>query len=222
MDGMKYPCFLTRSSFADSAAFGKVGYTPHKNQYNLPGIYMNYLSVYKFMHEQGHPAAASKEVPFPSPAGSWNSLWNDGGQDMFAKFSIHISLEQKYNREVYNIADSDKPYSMADRWPVVCSFFGLVGKPPLDENDPEFRMPVDFLEKHSDMVKRLEVEKGVRMQEISLAKGLQVWMERFTANHHLSLDKVRATGFKEQETFEDSWKTAFDKYVAAKRAYYGA
>jgi hypothetical protein len=89
----------------------KVGYTPHKNQYNLPGIYMNYISLYKFMHDQGHPDSEAKDVPLVSPTISYHSVWNDGGQDMFVEFSIYTSLEGKSNNQVYNIAECERPYS---------------------------------------------------------------------------------------------------------------
>jgi hypothetical protein len=46
---------------------------------------------------------------------------------------------------------------MADRWPFVCSLFGLVGVAPLDTQDPKFCMPIDFMEKHSNMVEKLAV-----------------------------------------------------------------
>lgn len=201
----------------------QIGFVPHTNPYNLPGIYMNYLSTYKFMHEQGHPAAASKEIPFPAPPGSYHTVYNDGGQDSFARFSIHLCLhpDAAGNSELYNIGDSSKPANMAERWPFICSLFGLVGVPPIEKLDPKFRLPVSFVEDHSDMVKRLSKEKGVELQGIGMGKGLEGWQELFTFNHDLCLDKARATGFEEETTYQETWRIVFDRYVGAKRAYYG-
>lgn len=184
---------------------------------------MNFLSVYKFLHERGHPDAASTDIPFPAPPSSYHSVFNDGGQDIFARFSIHLCLHPDVagNSEVYNIGDASKPASMADRWPFICSLFGLRGLPSVEKSDPAFVLPVTFVNQHADAVEQLAQERGVHLQEISLGAGLEGWMEHFTFDHHLSLEKARATGFKEELSFQDSWRMVFERYQDAQRCYLG-
>ncbi|KAI1853649.1 hypothetical protein JX266_001633 [Neoarthrinium moseri] len=209
--------------FAEIRCGPVLGFVPHKNPYNLPGIYMNFLSVYKFLQEQGHPDAKSKEVPFPAPPPSYNTLFNDGGQDIFAKFSIYLCVNPEVagNSELYNIGDAAKPVSMADRWPYICSLFDLVGVPPLEKSDPAFVLPVSFVGSHANAVAELNKAKGYELQEIGLDTGLEGWMEHFTFDHHLSLDKAKTAGFEEELSFQDSWRIVFDRYHRAHRCYYG-
>lgn len=186
---------------------------------------MNFLSVYKFLHEQGHPDAKAKEVPFPAPVEAYHTLWNDGGQDIFAEFSIHLCLhpDAAGNSEVYNIGDAAAPASMADRWPVVCALFGLTGVPPVDDaSDPAFVLPAAFVKAHPEAVARLREDKGVVLQEVALGGFLERFGEFFAFHHHFSVDKARRTGFAHELSLEDSWRMVFDRYHKAKRCYYGA
>lgn len=184
---------------------------------------MNFLSLYKFMHETGHPAASSKEVHFPASPGSYRTVYNDGGQDIFARFSIYLCLhpEKAGTSELYNIGDSAVAKSMADRWPFICSLFGLEGKDPLDKSDPRYVLPVSFVVEHADIVERLRQEKGVELQGVGEGLVTEAWMETFTFSHDYCLDKARATGFEDELTIEESWKMVSDRYVVAKRIYLG-
>jgi hypothetical protein len=199
------------------------GFVPHSNPYNLPGLYMNFLSLYTYMHSKSHPSAASKQVPFPSAPASYHSLSNDGGQDIFARFSIHLCLNPSKSGtgELYNIADEPTPRSMADRWPYTCSLFGLEGIPPLPLSDPEDRKAVQFIKKYADQVKLLEEEKGVTLQVVSLDEVLEVWMENFDFDHDLLLGKARGVGFTEEMDYRGSWRIILGRYERAKKAYLG-
>lgn len=200
-----------------------VGFVPHSNPNNMPAVYMNFLSLYKFMHETGHPAASSKDVPFPASSGSYHTLFNDAGQDIFARFSIHLCLhpEQAGTSELYNIGDSAQGRSMADRWPFLCSLFGLEGKDPLEKSDPRYVLPVSFVAEHAGMAERLRREKGVELQGVGQGLVTERWMETFTFDHNFCLEKARATGFEDELTMEESWEMVLDRYVVAERAYCG-
>lgn len=190
---------------------------------------MNFLSLYKFMHDRGHPAAASKVVPFPAAAaGAYHAVFDDGGQDVFAQFSIYLALRQPEQRqargttsgELFNIGDSPTPASMAERWPLMCSLFGLEGAPPLDPDDPGFVLSSAFIAAHADQVERLKEEQGVELQPIGL-DILEGFFQYFTENHNMCLHKAKATGFDGFLPVEESFRLVFDRYVEAKRAYYG-
>ncbi|KAL1963162.1 hypothetical protein VTN77DRAFT_8595 [Rasamsonia byssochlamydoides] len=129
-----------------------VGFVPNDNAYNLAAFFMNYLSLYAYVHGRG------TRVPFPGSPASWDILSNDGGQDIFARFSIHILLhpDKAGNAESYNIADSVKPESFSSRWPLICSYFGLIGEPPLAPDDPNFISPGRFIKEHQKELEEME------------------------------------------------------------------
>ncbi|KAI0161796.1 hypothetical protein GGR52DRAFT_561154 [Hypoxylon sp. FL1284] len=209
--------------FAEVRCGPVLGFVPHKNPYNLAAAFMNFLSVYKLLHEQNHPDAKSDKIPFPSNPESYHSVFQDGGQDIFAQFSIHLCLHPEVagNSEVYNIGDAIKPASMAERWPVMCSLFGLVGLPPLDKSDPAAMLPVTFVKEHPEAVKQLKEEKGVALQEILLEEGMETFGDYFTFDHHFSLDKSRRTGFDGELSVQESWPLVLERYHQAKRCYFG-
>lgn len=199
----------------------QVGFVPNSNPYNFPGLYMNFLSLYKYMHKKGHPDALCGRVPFPSVPSSYHTISNDCNQDIFGRFSIHLCLnpDQAGTGELYNIADESTPRSMADRWPFICSLFGVEGVPAVDPSSPESRTPVRFIRKHLDQLKLLQEEKWVVLQSIGLEEGIEMWMEHLNFNHDLVVDKARATGFSDEMPYKDSWKTVFERYERAKKAY---
>ena len=175
------------------------------------------------MHETGHPEAASSKVPFPSASASYTTVSNDGGQDIFAKFSIHLCLhpDRAGTGELYNVGDESTPRSMAERWPAVCALYGLEGIPPVEPGTREYRTPVKFAKAHPDQVERLKAEKGVELQGIELEVPLEGWMEHFDFDHHLILDKARSTGFSEELSYHEAWRRVFERYARAKKAYLG-
>jgi hypothetical protein len=183
---------------------------------------MNFLSLYTYMH-QGHPDAIAKQVPFPSASASYHSLSNDGGQDIFARFSIHLclNLEKAGTGELYNIADEATPRSMADRWSYACSLFGLEGVPPIDTSDPKYTKAVHFIKTHADQVKSMEEEKGVTLQVVNLDEIVEIWMESFDFDHGLMLEKARGMGFVDELSYRESWRIIVGRYARAKKAYLG-
>lgn len=202
------------------------GFVPHASPYNLPGLYMNFLSLYRWMHEAGHADAASTRVPFPSAPACYHTRSNDGGQDVFARFSLHLCLHaaevEVESGELFNIGDEARPRTFAERWPAVCALYGLEGVAPVEPGSAEYRTPVRFARAHPEEVRRLEEEKGVRLQGIWLEEGLEMWMEHFNFDHDLVLNKARATGFTEELRFDEAWRLVFERYARAKKAYLGS
>lgn len=173
------------------------------------------------MYEQGHPDAASKEVAIPVPEMA-AVTYQDGSQDIFARFSIYLCLhpDKAGNSEVYNIGDSANSQSLNDRWPYMCSLFGLVGLVPTDMKE-EPTHPVAFLD-HADMVERLRDEKGVVLQDVLLGAHARSWGKgaSLTKSRDMCLNKAKAVGFKEETTMQESWKTVLGRYGKSKKAYF--
>lgn len=85
-----------------------------------------------------------------------------------------------------------------------------------------YRTPGKFAKAHPDQVKKLEEEKGVKLQGLYFEEGLEMWMEHFDFNHDLILDKARPTGFNEELTYGEASKKVFDRYARVKKAYLGS
>ncbi|KAF2137357.1 uncharacterized protein K452DRAFT_278583 [Aplosporella prunicola CBS 121167] len=201
-----------------------VGFVPHSSPYNLVGTYGNFLSLYRFMHEKGHPDALSPRVPYPSPGPSFRVLNNEGNQRVFAHFSIHLCLnpQRSGNGELYNIGGETVPVSYGDRWRDIVANFGLEGVDPVDKEDARYLGgAVGFVRSHGDMVEKLRREKGVDLQVITFEDGFDMWMEVFDFDHHLALEKTRSVGFKKEEASKDIWKWVLGIYARAGKQYLG-
>lgn len=185
---------------------------------------MNFLSIYKLMHELGHPDASSKTVPFPGSSEAYHALYNDSSQDIFARFSIYLCLhpEKAGNSELYNIGNSPKGKSMAEHWPFVCLLFGFQGEEPLEQSNRRHVLPASFIAEHNDMAEWLRQEKGVGLQGLSggQVSKREAWRNKFTGlDRNFCLDKAKAAGFQEELTIEESWSIALNRYSKAGKVY---
>lgn len=97
----------------------------------------------------------------------------------------------------------------------------MEGIPPVDTSSGKYRTPASFIKGHPEQIKLLEEEKGITLQGVSPEGGPQTWMERFDFNHDLVIEKAKATGFKEEVSYKETWKTVFGRYEKAKKAYLG-
>lgn len=160
-------------------------------------------------------------MPYPGHPDGWNTLSNDGGQDIFARFSLYLSLnpDKAGASELYNIADTSDGHPMSAKWPAICEYFGLVGVPPLPLGDPAYVSPAQFLEQHKEERRQMENQLGSKIQQVDLMTGLDVWLMNFDFDHHLALDRARSTGFVEEGTPTRSWLQTFDRYRAAKKVW---
>jgi len=177
------------------------------------------------MQEKGHPDAQSSKVPFPSLPSTWSSLSNDVGQDIFARFSIYLSLhpEKAGNAEFYNIADESQPRTYSERWPFVCSLFGLEGTAPVEISSPQSTTPERFLADHSEQIEFLKKEKGIDTQQVLLEQSsLESWATVFALNHEMVIAKAKATGFTEEMSYKQAWETVYRRYERAGKAYFGS
>ena len=178
-------------------------------------------SLYKLMHEFGHPDAASKKLPFPSAPESCTTVSDDGGQDKVARFSMGFCLRSDRARtgELYNIVDEPTPRSMAERWPIVCKRLGLEGMPPMGPGSPKYRTHVKFAKAYPDHVKKLEQEKTVQLQGLRLGEPLERWMEHFDFDLYPVLDNGRSSGFMNEMSFKETWKIVFGRLAEARMGY---
>ena len=190
-----------------------VGYVPNNNVYCLAQTMSIYLSMYKSIEGEG------AECPFPGTEKSWKILSNDSSQDIVARFSIYASLHpEKTGGRAFNVADNDKASSWAQRWPVICAWFGLEGTGPREGAPQPPAYIGQHMEKWQELVKKHGLKKGVMDVELDGGKGGYQYfiMTLFDFDRHLDLSAMREVGFTDQVLGDKCWATAFDRFRAGK------
>lgn len=182
-----------------------VGFVPNGSYFNLTSHWANYLSTYALIEGEG------AEVPYPGSSAGYTSTYNEASSAIIGKFIIWAGLNiDKVGRgQVYNIADQAKPESMAERWPAICSYFGLKGVGPTE--DANALAPSEYVKRHQAVLK----ERGVKSNEVFKANFLDSYGYYLYFNREFSLDKARSVGFKEELNPNESWFKAFDRFKKA-------
>lgn len=183
-----------------------IGFVPNGSTFNLAAHWATYLSAYALLEGKG------AKVSYPGSTNGYLSTFNDASATMIARLAIYASInpDKCGGGQVFNIADQAKPTRMAERWPAICSYFGLEGVAPLDEGKGSL-LPGQYLQEHKSA---LEV-KGL--------KGVDVWKGDFLDTYgfyldfdrELSLDLIREKGFLEERDPDQSWFRTFDKFKEA-------
>lgn len=176
-----------------------------------------YLSLYRYINGNG------AECPFPGSFGTWKALTNEAGADMIAKAAIHLSLldDPSVNGRGYNVASSATPASWEATWPAVCAWFGLVGQPPVDreKSTTVSAGPDEYISMHQAEYERMLEEYGLKGWPVvsPTMDGSPNWgLTKLGFDQQLDLQKLRATGFTEDEPPKDSWIVALERMRKAK------
>ncbi|RDW60201.1 hypothetical protein BP5796_11807 [Coleophoma crateriformis] len=181
-----------------------IGFVPNGSQYNLTAHWANYLSAYALLEGK------SSQVPFPGTPAVYKGKYNEASSTMIGRISIWASLNpQKSSEQTFNIADQAKGESMQERWPALCSYFGLEGVPPSGSRDA--LLPGAYVKAH-----RHELQKrGMKGTEVFKAEFLDNYGFIFDFDRQFSLQKARRAGFVDEVDPNQSWFTAFDRFKAA-------
>jgi PRISE-like Rossmann-fold domain len=191
-----------------------IGFVPNGGFYTLATSLGIFLALWKQIEGEG------SECPFPGSGGAWKALWNQGSSDMLARQAIHISLMLPISRkgEAFNVADEEVPGTWATKWPVICSYFGLKGTPPLNEGaKTDVR---GYLEKHMDMWKEMEVKnelkRGVAKSLFCSKRFEFALLTLFDFDRQFDMKKMYGSGFNEERTPGEAWGGVFDRMRRAK------
>lgn len=167
-----------------------------------------YLSLFVAVEGRG------QNCPFPGSWETWTTRSNDSSQDIVAKFSIWASLHpERTGGESFNVADSDTPGAWAQRWPVICEYFGLKGTPPVEN----YVQPLYYLKSNmsawNQLVTKNKLRKDILRNELSEGKGhyQQHIMSELCFDRTLDLAKSRSAGFHETSDLRQTWWTTFDR-----------
>ncbi|CAG9981059.1 unnamed protein product [Clonostachys byssicola] len=192
-----------------------VGFVPHNNFYCLAQVLATYLSLYASLNGPG------AQVPFPGGEKSWTSLSQDSSQDVIAKASIYASLHpERSSQESFNVADDATPWSWSNRWPIICSYFGLQGVGPTSKaRGPQ---PSEYLADHVDDWRSLEIIKGLQPGRVikseTHALHAHAMMTLADQDRQMDLSKCyRLMGdAKTAIGIKESWWKAFDRFREAR------
>lgn len=189
-----------------------VGFVPNNNAHCLAQVLAVYLSLFVHVHGKG------SSVPFPGNERSWKIQSNDSSQDILARFSIFAALRPDVagGGRAFNVADRAVPSSWSVKWPIICSYFDLLGTGPTEGTMP----PSQFMEEHSVTWTLLSRQHGLRDggldNEKANSKFPEYIMSHFTFDRVMSLEATRAVGFIEERDERSSWFLAFERFRAAK------
>lgn len=192
-----------------------VGFVPNNNIYCLAQTLATYLSLYASVN------GPNAECAFPGTEKSWRIMSNDSSQDVVAKFAIWASLHpDRTAGERFNVADSATPSSWEEKWPIICSYFNLVGTPPpAGGSGPQ---PGKYIEEHADEWKALEVKHGLQTGRVGNERtfgGFQYFiMTMFDFDRQLDMSKTHGVWGKEKVEVDvkGAWWTAFERFRMAK------
>ncbi|KAF9072204.1 hypothetical protein BDP27DRAFT_1290701 [Rhodocollybia butyracea] len=176
-----------------------IGFTPNGSTYNLTAHWALYLSVFAAVEGKG------ATVPFPGSEEGWHAMYNEGSSEIIAKISIWASLNPlKTSGESFNIADRAVPSTMAERWPALASFFGLVGIGPVHGGIVK---PSEYIAKHQDILDKA----GISANQVWGTGQLDGVGYHLSFHRQLSLEKARLAGFEEELDPSQSWLKSFER-----------
>ncbi|KAF2866260.1 hypothetical protein BDV95DRAFT_611724 [Massariosphaeria phaeospora] len=183
-----------------------IGFTPNGSAYSLAGHWAVYLYTYKLVHGEG------AEIPYPGVQAGYDSAYSETSATTVAQVAIYASLNPEiFKEKIFNVADSASPSSMRERWPQIASWFGLKGVPPPDTASAHDPKPSAFIKQHYDKL----VAAGIRGVDIWNAGQLDAYGYWLAFDRHLSLRRLRSTGFDEERRPEHGWWEAFDMFKEA-------
>lgn len=176
------------------------------NSYNAVYPIAMFLSLYRFINGKSAPC------PFPGSLGAWKALSSDAGADMIAKASIHLSLhpDPRIKGEGFNVASSGTPWSWELKWPPLCEWFGLIAEPPVDKKKSKTSSqgPDRYIQSHEVEYKSMIQAYGLKTWNVASPSmdGSENWgLTKLNFDRHLDLQKLRSTGFMEEESPRDTW-----------------
>jgi nucleoside-diphosphate-sugar epimerase len=183
-----------------------IGFTPNGSGYSLAGHWAIYLYAYKLVHGEG------AEVPYPGVQAGYDALYSETSATTLARVAIYASLHpEQFRKKIFNVADSTTPSSMRERWPQIASWFGLKGVPPPESASVNDQKPSDFVKESREALVRAGV-KGVDIWNPGQLDSYGYWL---TFDRHLSLKRLRDSGFKEERRPDEGWWEAFNMFQQA-------
>ncbi|KAI0967546.1 hypothetical protein F4678DRAFT_445955 [Xylaria arbuscula] len=212
-----------------------VGFTPNGSQFSLALHWAQYLSLYAHNHGvESTPQQAGTsavKVPFPGNAAGANALFSPVSATTLAQFMIYASLHPDIcgGGQLFNVADNEVPCTYGELWPRLSKWFGLVGTGAVENSqtdinslavgelpqDAQALAPGEYIERHKDVFAQYGREKAVNGGVSAGSRQLDSVGYWLTFNRHLSLEKLKATGFKSDRDPHKGWIESFELFRKA-------
>jgi hypothetical protein len=188
-----------------------IGFVPNQNFYSLGSSVGIFLSLWREVH------GAGSKCPFPGTDKSWKALSHDSSSDMIARQTLFLSLDEKTEKGGgYNVADEKAPSSWSEKWPILCSLFGLQGTGP-SANPPEIRA---FIKENIETWQQVEKKHGLQTGHADNERVFQGFeyflMTQFDFDRQYDMTKMYGTGFDEERGTKEAWGGVFERMRGAK------
>jgi len=190
-----------------------VGFTPGTTSMTFLEPVALFLSLWRYVN------GPNAEVPFIGTGPNYRHTNTDSSQDTIAKSEIYLSVVKpdEANGEAFNTADYTTPTSWIERWPIMVSYFGLKGTPPIEPAETTY--PADkWWNEHQDDYKRMCAEYGLRERQIPPESWIFTLVAGYSylqRDRQMSLDKIRSLGFNEELQVGEGHFIGFGRMVAA-------
>jgi hypothetical protein len=116
----------------------------------------------------------------------------------------------------YNVADEKSPSTWSAKWPILCSLFDLKGTGPVTD-PPEIRR---FIKENIGVWHELEKKHGLQTGHADSDRvfpGFEYFlMTQFDFDREYDMEKMYATGFKEERGTREAWGGVFERMRGAK------
>ncbi|KAH8678199.1 hypothetical protein BX600DRAFT_451675 [Xylariales sp. PMI_506] len=192
-----------------------IGFVPNQNFYSLASSLGVFLSLWREIHGEG------AECPFPGTAKSWEALSIDSSADMIARQTLHVSLMPPWSErkgEAFNVADARSPSRWREKWPVLCSYFGLRGVKSAQDCPVEVRA---FIRGNLGAWEAMEAKYGLQSGHADnprIKPGFEHFLiAQFDFDRQYDMSKMYdRAGFAEERGTLRAWGGAFDRMRQAK------
>ncbi|KAJ2989985.1 hypothetical protein NUW58_g3184 [Xylaria curta] len=175
--------------------------------------------------------AIPNSVPFPGNTAGVNSLFSLVSATNLTPFMIYASLHPDTcgNGQLFNVTDNEVPCTYGELWPRLTSWFGLVGTGPVEDSQAEVgslavgEPPQDdrtlalgeYIARGKDVLAQHGHEKTMNGGVSAGSRQLDSVRYWLTFDRHLSLEKLRRTGFKADRDSLEGWIQSFEMFKKA-------
>jgi hypothetical protein len=196
----------------------QIGFVPGgKNAMNFAQALGIFLSFYA---EHAPDVSETKKIAFPGTVASYDARHTEIGQQTLARAHIFAS-GLSGSGEIYNVGDCDATTgsSWREKWPTVCSYFGLEGTPPNEGLQDSASVSVSaFMFQHKPEWELFERKHNLRPGTIQGASWnfLEVLLSLATFDRQYDLSKFAAVGFRDRVDLVQNYVQTFDLMKAAR------
>ena len=181
-----------------------------------------YLSLYAKVNKVSAPndshGKISLDIPFPGSLEAFTARFTPVSAKTIARFAMFAGRTPALcgNGQLFNIADQSTPTTFQELWPQLTAWFDLNGVEPNRDGQPADGLkPGEYIAKYRHLFLAEDLTQAVANGVGSGASQLDSvgWWLNF--DRHLSLTKLKGTGFGEEQDPAIGWLEAFGKFRQA-------